>query len=553
MSNKEELLIENQRVDLYEGGKITRTMILNDLGTITSKQSTYSQTIKIPRTANNIKIFQGLGIAGNTSQLPYDRLRCDYLYNGIPVFHDGYAIISSVTPTTYNLTIYNGIMELGEALKDLTLNDLDLSDLTHTYSVDEYQNIINDEDSNFQYSIITDNLERQDDGYVFGYGTSTYNLNETFPFIKGEYIFNEIIKQAGFEINGDLFDDDLIYNEFKSEYVSLTEGFIMDIPTETISTLFSDISTSPVVVEEGFEGNNLDPFFRTDTITNTLGSTTTNGIVTLSPTSFTTNSDGIIRIDLTPNYNIIHGEYIWIRLLKNGEPFSGALFNDNSNDDVVQPMQFYAEAGDVYTWVLESKSEEGLKYITFNRPTVGQWLEFEFSFRYDIRLNSSNAITISGDEMVLGDTKQLDFVKDIVSRYGLLLYKNDTNNIITTKNVNNLLSDRAGAIDYTSKLNDIKSEEFTNSYAQENYFKYKYGDNPNTEVDTSGFYDGSFILNNKLATTEKTIFTSIFEILNENPFQTSYFNDSYFTYLSLKHNLLAFDTESGIEIRGYEQ
>lgn len=543
---KEELLIQNKRVDLYQDGKINRTLTLNSLGNITAKQSSYSQTIKLPRTANNILIFEGLGIAGNTSELAYNKLRCDYLYNSIPIFLNGYAIITSVTSETYNITIYNGIIELGEAIKDKKLSELNLSGLTHSISVDNYQNIINTENSNIQYSVIVDNVERPDEGYVpFGNETSTYNLSETFPFVKTEYIFKEIIEQAGFEIEGDLFNDSMLYDNFKTEYVTLSEGYVLGTPQQNIITEISNIQSSYLNVDEGVASVNmefLEPFERTDDITHFNSPTSTTN-VTIDSNSFTTNFDGVLRLEILPNYNISNGEYVWLQLYQNGVLINGgAYFQNNTNNGVLQYNEFYTNDGDVYTWKVKSKSKQGFTF-GFN-PDFGQWLDFSFNFNYTIKLNESESVIVSGDTMILGEDKQLDFVKDVVNRYGLLLYKNETTNVITTKNIDNLLKDKANAIDYSLKLDGIKSEEFTNGYAQENHFKFKYSENPNTEIDTSGFYDDSFILDNKLATTEKTVFTSIFEVFNENPFTTSYFNNYYQSNLYLKHSLLRVDEET---------
>ncbi|WP_431137464.1 hypothetical protein [Psychroserpens mesophilus] len=549
MNIKEEIIIEGQRVDLFEGGKISRTLTINSLGNITAKQSSYSNTIKLPKTSNNTRIFEGLGIAGNNTQLPYNRLRCSYYYNTIPIFVDGYAIIQSVTPETYNLTIYNGIIELGEALKGKKLSDLNLSGLTHSISIEDYQTYINDDTSNFNYSIITDNVQRPE-SYPFedNISASTYNLSETLPFIKAEYVFNKIIEEAGFEVDGDLFEDANIYDSFKKEYISLSEGYVVDAPLEIITENIGDIETTEFNIEEVNEHNVgteplPDDIYRLDDVSNTSFSSTTE--ITIDAGSFTTNFSDIIRINISANYNIRFADYLRLILYQNGVEFRVINMTQSFGANIqTEEIELFTNDGDVYTWKLEANSKYSLKYIDFSSGFVfGEWLEYNFTFDYNIGINDVQPVTVSGNEMKLGDVKQLDFIKDITNRYGLLLNKSETSNVITTKNINNLLIGIDGFVDYTSKLNRKKSEEFTNSYAQENFFKWKYGKNPNSEIDTTGFYDDSFLLDNKLATSEKTIFTSIFEVINNNLFTTSYFDDYYQTYSSLKHNLIAYDEE----------
>jgi hypothetical protein len=540
MNFKEELYIEDKRVDLYVGGKIQRTLTLNSLGNITAKQSSYSNTIKLPKTANNILIFEGLGIEGNSSTSPYKRLKCDYYYNKLPVFNGGYAIINSNNSDSFSITIYNGIIELGEIIKNKTLSDLNLSGLTHNLSVSDYQAIINDSDSPINYAIPMDNLERSDvEDYTFG-GTNKmdYNLSETFPLIKVEYIFNQIIKEAGFTIEGDLFDDETIYNSFTEEYITQSEGYLFDAPTSSILPTISDVGASNLTVAK-FES---DPFNITFPISGFSGTSTSELIIGTS--DITVNYNGNLDI----NINIINGdEYegnvaedtFIIRIYNNSNLLR--VLNYSLKDDL--PINVVTSIGvvegDIITFDVYTTSTNPNPSIYIDEKIV---FDLELSFNFTSELITSTVI--DGDKINLGDTKQLDFIKDVVNRYGLLLNKSQTSDVIYTRNISNLLKSQNDAIDYSNKLNVKKTETFTNSYAQENYFKFKYSKDEDSENDTSGFYDDSFVLDNKLASSEKTIFTSVFEILNKSIIDDSYFSGSSSTILNAKHPILKIVNEA---------
>lgn len=532
MQIKEELFIENKRVDLYGGGTIQRTLTLNSLGNITAKQSSYSNTVKLPRTPNNILIFEGLGISGSNSDYPYKRLKCDYKYNSIPVFDNGYAIINSITDT-FNLTIYNGIIELGEALKGKTLNDLNLSGLTHTFSANEYKAIVEENlTRNYNYAILIDNLERDDKSEKFGGTTGStanlFNLEETFPVIKVEYIFNQIMEEAGFVVTGDLFDDSKIYDEFKSEYMTLTENTELQ-EASTVTGITGNIikdeyrsEAEPLIIPIGnLIGNNVPEI-----------TTTING--------FVANADGNIQIDTISNINIINARRMNLYIYRNaimvaiiGYPYnSNGTWDAYNIEDFYQSKYFSVTTGDVIHFVIEVES-------------IGNLLKFDYEIKMTYKYFDVDGGTIEGNSLKIGDTKQIDFIKDIANRYGLLLNKSDLSNIIETKNINNLLTLTNDAYDYSKKLIGIKDESFENNYAQKNYFKFKYGKNINSEIDTSGYYDDSFEIDGRLLEAEKTVYTSIFELFNQNDYR-SYFldatnNSQYESFLDLKHPLIKFD------------
>ena len=64
------LYINGAQADLFESEKIQYQKQVNSLKDLSSRQANLSFSFKLPRTANNIQIFQGLGITGSNSQTP---------------------------------------------------------------------------------------------------------------------------------------------------------------------------------------------------------------------------------------------------------------------------------------------------------------------------------------------------------------------------------------------------------------------------------------------------------------------------------------------------
>ena len=64
------LIINDKRFQL-EDGEVFQTKQINDLFSLDTRQTNYTNTIKIPRTPTNIENFDFLGIVGNESQIPY--------------------------------------------------------------------------------------------------------------------------------------------------------------------------------------------------------------------------------------------------------------------------------------------------------------------------------------------------------------------------------------------------------------------------------------------------------------------------------------------------
>lgn len=503
---KEQLYIEGKLVDLSVGGKITRTLVANSLGDITAKQSSYSTTIKLPRTANNIQIFDGLGMVGNTSTSQYKRLRMSYSYESMPVAQ-GYAIINSVTDT-FNISIYNGIIELQEQIKDKGLNDLDKSNLNHTLNVSNMINYISNSNLPFVYSPFQDHLKREseeEEGSFLSLNTSEFRhrdrvaMQEQMPYIKAEWLFRAIFNDAGFEVTGDLFEGE-IYQQFSKEVITISNGIPINRP---ISNLTGAKAYTGIEVNKNL--GSLTSFSDTTRVSGFSPNYRNSSLSVYSSGSIVANRDGLLEIEINTfrfsqedgSRPIIIGRNIsqgTTEILYDGLPTRSA--------DIVWRSQVnYDDL--LFVEVQASSTYDQQNDRVGNRD---HRLEYDLDMSFQFRFYDNLSFPINGSDLNLGDIKQSDFIKEILTKYGLLINRNTQTGVFETKNINNLLSDKSNALDWSSKFVSIDETSFSNSYGQKNYFKGKYVNDEDT------YYDTFFNLDNELADSEKTIFESRFQL-----------------------------------------
>ena len=67
-----EIFINNERLDLYSDKKLNYNIQANDLAEIGKFKVSFSNSYAIPRTERNTKIFNGLGLVGDSSRIKYN-------------------------------------------------------------------------------------------------------------------------------------------------------------------------------------------------------------------------------------------------------------------------------------------------------------------------------------------------------------------------------------------------------------------------------------------------------------------------------------------------
>ncbi|MEJ4088224.1 hypothetical protein [Galbibacter orientalis] len=491
----EELIIENKRVDLIPK-TVTRTIQLNNLGNVTNKQSSYTQTINLPKTANNIAIFDNLGIAGNQSKVPYNKLKCTYYVGGLSLIQEGYAIVKSTTNTHYQIVIYNGVVSLADKLEGKTLADLDYNLYYHQLNQTTYTNGVTNSNNTFIYPIAK---YTEEDNYTFN---QTIDVYKQFVPFKVKDIFNYIFTTNDMLVTGDLLDDE----SFKSEVITQTDVYNIPsssgggiLPPTSIGT--SNTNTSNIIVTHPST-----PQFITKTLTFNSPSVNSNVTIVNNDTIKINYNDGdgynLLELDLDITLTASQGNGN-LRVLKNGYQIYTHSFSDF--ETITKVLLENVEENDEIKFQLVGSSDYGSSEI----------YPINISAQVDCSLTKMTPATASVFCYSNSDITQLDFVKDVLSRYGQLLNYNNLTNTYELINIDSLITDFSNADDWTNKLQSIDNESYDSSYGQINYFKYGYDENYHNTP-----YDGTFIIENNIAKLSNDLYTSFFNV----PFTNKKYN-----------------------------
>lgn len=207
MPTKLQLFINDQPADLSDNTPIALTFQVNDLADLKDRQSTFSNSLKLPLTANNRNIFGQAQAAAFTQNQPYTILTAKYISEGIEVLPYGQFRLESVG-TTLNGNLYSGLTGFVDRLKtpvidrvtgkiksydDSKLVDLDWSDIP-----------------NFSYNletIVASQTTRSPLWAIIDYGGTLDPLSLAYtqylrPGITFQQIFDHIAKFTGYTFTG---------------------------------------------------------------------------------------------------------------------------------------------------------------------------------------------------------------------------------------------------------------------------------------------------------------------------------------------------------------
>lgn len=335
----ESLFLNKKRIDLYEGKTITRKIQIGEVSEVVERKSSFSYTIKIPKTSNNIKVLNMLSVNGNTSRKPFEEVVADYVIDNVYLIENGIAIIRSNDDEDFSINLIDGFRGLSNILGEKKINEIDFSDLDH----------------NFNAEVLVDSFSNTE-GYIYAFGnfgkeinsSSVQNAEKQAPSIFLHTIVERIFEEAGFDLIGDFF--------------TTNEKYLKEVVT----------------------------------------------------------------------------------------------------------------------------------------PSNG----------YEVTPAGTNVIIAD----ILGDIKQVDIIKDLANRHGLLMKPNSDITGFEFKKLQDVLNNRQGANDWTNKLVNIKNETYKSGYAQINTAVFDYGEGSVQNL------DGEILIDNFNASLEKEIFKSAFEMPSYNLF-----------------------------------
>ncbi len=441
------LYINAFKIDLEKNQTIARTLQVNDLAKLDTRQSNRTNRLKALRTAHNTRTLKNLGLIASNSNIPYvkndAKLFDESGYSYVP---NGRAVVVGTDKKYFDIVVYDGIIEFSKAIENKSITDVGISDLNHLKNV---PNVIASFTEDLPYKYIVADYN----GKAF-YG-GNLNIDYLVPSAKVSYIWDRIHQFAGFTFEGLTFQTE----KFINHYITYPKPVPVNTPKTTlITSQDSEIIENPVEYPVGMGGvffgqvyyAKIFPLsFDTDEANNNPGyiHIEESGAYRLKCTGSFTNAfgtDGLVNWSLRDSANALKSE--------------GQI-----NAQLAQSVVIGADINDrIYLNVPRTGQNSPELY---NPLTGGVSSTLELIEGYDANFDE-----------VFFEFMVKDFVNDIMVHYGLTPFKAKGRNHIIYRNLKELLQNEE-IEDWSEMFVEALNEKYTlGEYAQKNRFKYKYND-----------------------------------------------------------------------------
>ena len=462
------LIINGIDIELTDKQTIARTLQVNDILTLSNRQTNYSNTFSIKKTDKNKQTFDMLGVVGATSFLPYQKNEC-YLYtdDGECMVYKGWAVIQS-TDKEYKINIYDGNIDLYKAIENKSLGDLDLSEIDHTKNL---TSVVNTFTANLNYKYLVADYNGE-----MVYNTNRINIDYLVPSAKVSYLWNKIFDTYGFTYSGSIFNT--------VDFTNLWLSYPKSIPFQGTPITIFDYQTSAVTEQAPPSIN------------------------------YTITQSGTYVLDLNDLSSGTCYAFVWNALGYTGQSYEVGYYALLNGVPLLLGSPVQLNIGDVITsqYLLEDF------YLQPGEYPIYQFETGDFLYETSLYFYPSQIISFSDE---LKDFSTKDFIAEILNRFGLTPFKDKYENHYRFLTLQELLQNNT-VIDWSREQNKfvekISEKYIFGSYAQENNFTYKYNDSEsdyyNSEIliDNLNLADNKVVVNSRVYAPEKERTTLIHDL-----------------------------------------
>ena len=463
------LIINGKNFILDKNTSIAQTKQVNDLATLSNRQSNVTATITIPFNANNIRNMESVYLVGNRSNIPYQKNET-YLYdgdNGECLIYKGWTVFSQTTEKGYEINIYDGIIDFYKEIENLNLTQVDITGLDHVKNLDT---VIATWDDSLPYKYLIADYNGKNN-YTSAGVIHFINIDYQIPSARTSYLWDRVHQFAGFTYTGSIF----INPKFLNHYMS----FPKPVPTtDPIVTNITSQESTIGVNSQGLENSFFVKFFPINFNTAVADNNIfANTIKIKHDGSYRLKVDGSIVTG-----GVITGQVSWMVY---GYDTLGVLVTKSSgvlNSLIGESAIISAKNGD-------NISIGGL-YVTAN---VSGSITSTFDLVDGYSANFSETLV---------DFLATDFINEIMQRFGLTAFKDKYSNNIEYLTFNEILQSN-NVIDWSKKFDKKVTEKYNfGNYAIKNNFTYRYNDDNDTHN------DGYFTISNENLEDNIDIITS---------------------------------------------
>lgn len=479
----EQLYINGTLIKLTEKS-VAYTLQVNDISEVKDRNASYTNNIKILKTPENVLALEMLATTGNITAIQYNSVTVKYIVDGVELISSGQGLLKN-SNEFYNLIVYDGNIVLTELLGKATLSELDWS--AHDHSLTE--------------AIYTSSWSNTS-GYIYPLGAfytldslannSPFIIDVSTPMMFLHTLVDMIFNQQNHTVTGAIFTD----QEYKDRVISMDRGYLRTT-TNTQNQVFFRSTSADAEIDESE--------------TYTAPAT---GFEEYIKGTYVVATQGSHRIQCLGFLSIVYGINAKIVVKVNNIVRNTIDAIHNQTFDFITEINL--DANDTVEITVRMTAQE-----------FGGDNKIKFSTFFNIFIDKNTySIPINFDE-IIGDTLQIDFVKDMMQHFGLIFRKLKNETVFNFIQIKALLIDRAGADNWSSKYISVPDEQYKPPYARKNHLKYLYDDIGDANVEQT-YADGVILIDNNRLNEEKTLFTSIYKagVSDNNYFRHSHWIDN---------------------------
>lgn len=460
--------INDEVIDIDPKQVIALTIQKISIGDISGRFMNRTNQIKALNTERNNRIFGNANIVSSATTIPYNFLPCKLIQNGVTTINDGQCEVVS-SGSGYSLVIYENFVSISSYLDGLTLKDL-------TWPTQAWD------------SAGIDSARTATSGFisgVMGWGYSTANIYTSDRFLPCYYYYSlveTILGLTGYTLSGSILSD----NDYKELVCTPVTKFTYTEENAKYNTKESMSSSS---VSSSFSVNGATSSVVTDVLE-----------YGFNPSIVSVYMDIDVSIyfnSLTTFFGGGSASTFQIRIIGS---IQGVIDTSNATSGGTNYAITYTK-----TNVLVGNGETISLQFRFNKdagfPADSVSFDYGTSSTY-WKSVWNTAVTRTAPEWsnLVNTTPLKDIVRDFLIRFNII-HKVE-NNTLYLKTFEEIATDTAGAVDWSSKrVKGIDDIDFKSSYGQVNNFDYS-GDN--------NLGNGFFEIDSDTLPTSVSIFTSPF-------------------------------------------
>lgn len=233
-----QLIIDGQDIDLYDSDPINLKYQFTDVNNIQSSTGSFSQTFRIPATANNYAVFGDMASPNDTVFNPKVKVSAIISVDTLPVMRGHVqfkrAYIIDGQHDEYEIVFFGEAVNLSRTIGEKKLRDIDLSALDHVVSSPNLTLSWGGAlfSGNIRYGLIDKGnvWANQGNGNAITINNPLYAGSFT-PFVNLRYLLKELFTQNGFTVVSTFFNAEADY------YVPYHNGKNYVIPEGTLEEL----------------------------------------------------------------------------------------------------------------------------------------------------------------------------------------------------------------------------------------------------------------------------------------------------------------------------